>query len=395
MKKMILMSLIACLFLQAQALRIEYGNNVTITSPVYEDLYIAGGTVTVNAVIHGDLIVAGGTVIINDSVMNDILLAGGNVTLNGFAGDDVRCAGGNIKITKNIAGDLVITGGTVILDKGVSIGSLLVSGGDVTIDGTVTGELKGAVGKLVLNGTVAKDMDCRGGTITVNGSVTGKSVLAAGKIIIGNNASFNNDVRYWNKKRAVDFKQSLKNGKAIYDSSLKIQTGEWFYLGGATVLFLLWYLGMALLMILLVQYLFSATMKKAADTVFTDTAKSLGYGFLYFIGVPVLILVALVTVIGVPVGILLLTGYIFSLLLATVIAAVTASNWVNNRNKYQWSYWKLVFAAFGLFVLLKLVSLLPFAGSVILFVVGCICFGAILLTAKTNFRKEKQTQVQL
>ncbi len=366
-------------FVTTYAFRIEYGNNIIISRPVYEDLYVAGGNITINAPIYGDLIIAGGTIIINDSVMNDILLAGGNVTFNGFAGDDIRCAGGNIHISKNIGGDLVIAGGEVTIDKGVSIGGLITAGGDITVDGNITGEVRGAAGNLFLNGNIGKNIDCRGVKIIVNGTVGGKSVLAARDIIIGNDAVFNNDVRYWNKQGSLDFKQSLKTGKATYDPSLRIQTGQWYYLGAATVLGLLWYLGMALLMILIVQYLFTATMKKAANTIFNDALKSLGFGFLFFIAVPVAALIAFITVIGVPVGLLLTFSYVALILQAAVITSVVAANWLNNRNNYKWSYWRMVFAAFGIFILLKLISLTPFAGWLIMIVLVCMAFGGILL----------------
>ena len=65
----------------------------------------------------------------------------------------------------------------------------------------------------------------------MNGSIGGKSTLAAREIIIGNNAVFNDDVRYWNKKGALDFKQSLKNGKAIYDPHCAFAMGNGITLG--------------------------------------------------------------------------------------------------------------------------------------------------------------------
>lgn len=68
MKKIFLLAAILGNCIYAAAFRIEYGNNITISMPVYEDLYIAAGTITINAPIYGDLIVAGGTVIINDTV---------------------------------------------------------------------------------------------------------------------------------------------------------------------------------------------------------------------------------------------------------------------------------------------------------------------------------------
>lgn len=388
MKSIFLLTAMLIGFVNAFGFKIEYGTNVTISKPVHGDLYAAGGTITINAPVYGDLVVAGGTVIINDTVKNDVLVAGGEVTVNGFVGDDIRCAGGEIRIEKNVAGDVVVSGGSVVIAKGATIGGMLVSGGDIVIDGDVNGEVRGAVGELSLNGNVLKDMDCRGGEITINGTVNGKSALAAKNIKIGNNAAFNGDVRYWNKKGTPDFKQSLKNSKAVYDPSLGIRAGQWYYLGSATILGLLWYLGMALLMILIVQYLFSTTMKKAANTSFNNTLKSLGFGFLFFIAVPLMAAVAFITIIGVPVGLLLVFGFITLLLLATVIISVVASNWLNNRNNYKWNYWRIVLAAFGIFIVLKMVSITPFVGWLIMTVMACITFGAILLSINW---KRKQT----
>lgn len=388
MKKIFLIVSMLAGTMQAFAFRIEYGNNIIINQAVHEDLYIAGGTVTINAPIYGDLIIAGGTVIINDTVSNDILLAAGNVSFNGFVGDDIRCAGGNLHISKNVTGDVVIAGGTVLIDKQVTIGGLLSSGGDITIEGNVNGAIKAVFGTLVLNGNIAKDIDCRGGKITINGLINGAAVLAARDIVIGSNAAFNNNVRYWNKKGVLDFKQSLKNGKATFDPSLNILTGEWYYLGAATILGLLWYLSMVLVLIFIVQYLFSNTMKRAANTVFENALKSLGYGFIFLIGVPVLAVVAFATIIGVPVGLLLIIGYIILLLLATIITAVVAANWFNSRNNYKWKYWHIVFVAFGIFILLKIISSAPFVGWLAIILLVCISFGGILLNINWKSKRK-------
>ena len=389
MKKILFLIIMAASFMPAAAFRIEYGNNIVITRPVYENLYITGGTVTINAPVHGDLIIAGGTIVINDSVFNDILLAGGRAFLNGFVGDDIRCAGGEIHISKNVTGDVVVAGGQVFIDKGVTVGSLLATGGNITVDGNVNGEVKGAFGNLFLNGNIAKDIDCRGGKITIKGRIDGRSVLAASEIIIGNDASFENDIRYWNRKGKLDFKQNLKNGKAIYDPSLRIRNGEWYYLGAATILGLLWYLGMAFLMILIIEYLFANTLKKAGDTVFNKSLRSLGFGFLFLIGLPVAAVVLFITLIGVPVGLLLVLFYIITLLLSSVITSIVVANWVNNRNNYHWNVWHIALAAFGIFIVLKLLSSAPLVGWLAMILLTCSSFGAILLNVNWKSYKTR------
>lgn len=364
--------------LNAAGTRFEYGNHVVINTPLYEDLYVAGGTITINAPVFGDVIIAGGSVVINDSVANDLLIAGGNVTLNGHIGDDIRCVGGNIRVGKNVNGDVVIAGGKICIEHGANVGNLLVSGGNIQIDGIVNGEIKGRFGQLVLNGTALKNVDCSGGRITINGNVEGLSVLAAKEIIIGDRATFKNDVRYWCKRPDINFKHAMMNGKAVYDPGLRLRSRQWYFLGTATVIGMLWLLGMAFTMIFIIQYLFSTTMSKAADTAFSKTVKSFGWGVLFFAGVPVAALATFVTIVGVPVGIFLLFAYIFLFLLATTITSVVTANWINNKYKKNWRNSELMAAALIVYVLLKLATLIPVAGWVLAVLFVCTAFGAIL-----------------
>jgi len=387
MKHLVLLGLLLGIIYSVQATRIERGQHVVISQPVYEDLYITGADVVINAPVHGDLTIAGGTVTINDSVLNDIIIAGGTVTLNGFAGDNIRCAGGKLYILKNVAGDVVAFGGNIIIGKNVTIRNLIGAGGNITIDGNVTGMVRTVSGNLFLNGVVMKDIDCRGGKITINGTVHGQSILAANnEIVIEKGAAFDNGIRYWAPGQRVDFGQSVKGGQPIYDPSLRMDNNQWYYLGFSSVLWVLWYLGMVLLMIMIVQYLFSSTMKKAGRAMYDKSLKSFTYGLLFWIGAPVAAAVACVTIIGVPVGIILILAYIILALLATVITAVVAANWLSNRSNTNWQYWRMVFASLGIFVVFKILSFIPFIGWFILGVLVCIAFGSVLLNV--NWRRK-------
>lgn len=381
-KRMLFLLIFLTALPQAKAYQIVYGENLIISQPVYEDLYVAGGTVSINAPVHGDLIVAGGTIAINDSVYNDLLLAGGTVTLNGYVGDDIRCAGGQLRISKNAGGDVLIAGGTINIEREVTLKGLVISGGTVIIDGTVLGEIRSAAGNFVLNGTAGKGIDCRGGKITINGDVKGMAVLSAmNKLVIGNSASFTNDVRYYSPESKVDFRQSVKNGKAVYDESLAVNKDERRMMGFG-VMGLLWYLGMVLIMIMLIEYLFTRLLKKAGDTFRYEKLKSLVRGFLFFVVVPVLAVLAFVSIVGLPVGFILLFGYILVLSVTTSITALVITHSLNNNYFHKTNYWSLVFIAFGIFILLKLVSLIPVLGWLVMLVLACIALGAVILNVK-------------
>ncbi|HEY0742725.1 MAG TPA: hypothetical protein VGD40_14750 [Chryseosolibacter sp.] len=369
--------------------QLKSGENVRIDEPVNHDLYVAGGTVTVDAPVRGDLIVAGGTIIVNDTVTQDILVAGGNITLNGFVADDIRCGGGKIVLAGNVAGDFVVTGGEIeILKKASVSGNVLSTGGEVIVDGVIAGDLRNASGTFTLNGTTERELESKGGKITINGNVLGNAVLAGESIEVGSEAKFNKDVRYWDRSGAVDFKNSLQGREPIFDSALEIQNGKWHYLGFASFMMVLWYLGTALVMILLVHFLFSAVLSSAANTVKEASLKSLGVGFLFMVGVPIAIVITFITIIGIPLGILSLIAYVTILLLATVIVSLLAANWINNVY-YQgsWANGRVVLAAFGIFIFLKLASLTPVVGPLIMLLLACMSFGGILLNVRWKKNK--------
>jgi hypothetical protein len=264
---------------------------------------------------------------------------------------------------------------------------LLISGGDVTIDGNVRDGVRGVFGELFINGNVFNNVDCRGGEITINGHLNGKSILAANTITIGDSAVFNDDVRYWNRKASLDLKNAQKFGTAIYDPVLKVHNAQWYYLGAATFFGLLLYLGMALVMILLIQYLFSHTMRKAAVAIFEHAFQSFSLGFAFLVAVPVMVIVCFITIIGLPVGLILMSGFIMLLLLTTSITSIIIANWFNNQYRSKWGFWKISFTAFWVFLLLKFLFLLPFVGWLITCLTASMAFGGIVYVVIQNRKK--------
>lgn len=369
--------------------QLRSGDDIVIDEPVDHDLYVAGGSVTLNAPVKGDLIVAGGTVVVNDTVAQDILAAGGDLLLLGFVADDIRCAGGTIQLGSSVSGDVVAAGGRIqILKDAVISGNLLSTGGDVTLDGRVKGDVQAASGTFTLNGTAEGELECKGGKILVNGDVAGRAVLAAEEIEIGSHATFGKGVRYWNERGSLDFGNSMRNGEATYDPSLEIEDGKWHYLGFASFIMLLWYLLTAFVMMLLIQYLFSATLRNSANNVVNSSLKALGVGFLFLVGVPIVIIILFVTIIGIPVGILTFVVYLTIILFATSIVALLIANWVNTTYyRAAWGNGRVVFSALGIFIVLKIGSLTPFIGPLVMLLLACTAFGGILLSI--SWRKKK------
>jgi len=376
------------------AMVIESGSTIVIDQPVHEDLYLAGGTVTINAPVYGDLVVAGGTIFINDTVARDILVAGGRVTINGYVGGKIRCLGGTVKIGGDVQGDVVIAGATMVLYKGSTVsGSLLSTGGDLTLNGTIQGDITAAAGQFKLYGVAGRNIDCRGGKIEIDGKVAGTAILAASDwLMIDQNASFHGPIRYWTPDKTTSFGQSFSNGQAVRDESLAIKERPWYLFGAATIIGVLWYLGMGLVMIILLQYLLAPILQKAGDTVYSNPLRSLGTGFLFIAGMPLLITLLFFTFVGIPIALILLFIYITALLFCSSFIALVAAHRLSGRSSNDKAFWPRIWAAFGMLILLRIIISTPFLGWGLFFLLACIAYGSVLLNLRRTRRPHAAVQ---
>lgn len=392
-KRFVITSLLALLLtLPALALRFESGENVRISQAVYEDIYVLSGTIYIDAPVYGDIWCAGGTVTVIDTVTGDIVLGGGNIYLRGTVLDDVRAAGGTLTISGHIGGDLLVTGGTISVERDAIIdGTVAVSGGTVAFGGIARGIFKSVAGKLDLNGTVEKDFEFNGGELTLNGTIGGASQLVAQNITIGGNAALRGPVRYWAEAGEISFGNALQNGAtATFDPSLRkhFEQPDAKFLGFASFLAVMWYLLAGFTLLWLGQWFFGRTFKAAATTASAEPVRSLGYGFLYFVVVPVGIVLLFITVIGIPIGLIALLFYGLFFALASIITALVGANWIDQRKAYNWRLLQLVFVALGLLVVLKLLTFIPFLGWIVKIAAVLIAFGAILDNTRI-FRRDR------
>jgi hypothetical protein len=368
---------------------VENGNTVVIDHPVSDDIYLAGGTLTVNAPVHGDIVAAGGTIYINDTVIGEVLVAGANVTVNGYVSGKVRCIAGTLRIAQHIDGDLVIAGGTLSLEHHATVsGSLLATGGSLVLNGIVRRDIRAACASLRLYDSVGGNIDCRAADIEINAPVGGTSTLVAtNQLDIGTGAAFDGDVHYWAPETA-DFGSALKSAKATRDDSLRPPAKHWYFLGAVTIWSAFWYLGIAFVEVLLVQFLLGPLLRKAGNSVSARAWRSLATGFLWIFGVPVGIVLLCFTAIGLPIAAVVLLGYIAVWILGPGLVGTVMASWLNSRGNREWSLWPLVLAGFGCSVLLRLLFSVPFVGWIAAAFVTCLAFGSILVNIHWKKRAE-------
>jgi len=343
----------------------ENEGDILINKTQQDDTYRAGETIKVNAVVQGDLVIAGGNLIVNDSINGDLTAAGGELFLNSYIADDVRIAVGRATIDSEVGDDLVVFGGEVILTENAIIhGNLICFAGNIEINGEVLGKL-----------------DIKGGDVLIDGTIRETSKIIGEDITIGSNAKFYKDVEYWNSDGEIDFKNTLVNAKAQFNKDLSEEKSQLSMTSFGTNSFKLWgyYILSAFLVILVLHALFRNAFSSAVEGIENNWLKSFGFGLIYLIGIPLLIILALLMIIGIPLGLFATVIFIFSLLFGHLIAALLVVYYFKYKKEKDWGFWSITFLALLCAIVLRLLTMIPFAGILLSVVILSITYGALTL----------------
>lgn len=375
--------------------QIKTGDNVTISSPQSDDVYLAGEDIDIDAIVKGDVVAAGSYITVNDSITQDLIVAGGDIIIKGYVADDIRAAGGKLTIDSEVGDDVIVAGGELTITKDAVInGNLITVGGTTKIKGVVKGMLKARAGELEMNGIVEGDAILYGEEMKIDGKIYGTSEIVAENIKIGENAQFHKNVSYWSEDGQVDFKSALIDTSANLDENLMggHEDFPWKFFGIAAFGFWVFYMFSAFLVILIVNYFFKQLFKEAVTYIEKDLWKSLGYGLIYLFGLPLLIALTFMIIIGIPISLFLLSFYIFSVLFGHLVAALLLTYYLGLRNDGTWGLWKTSFIALAFAFVIRLLTFIPLLGSVISFVVMAFAYG---LLAYTLWQRRNQKNLKI
>ena len=140
-----------------EAQSVEVGDVLTIASgEVREgDVYAAGEAVRVDGRLNGDLVAGARRILVDGRVEGDVFAAGNTIDLRGPIGDSTRIAGQILTVDTTIDGDLLAGGEELHLTENASVaGGLTAAASLVEIDGTVGNGARVAAGEIIVRGTV-------------------------------------------------------------------------------------------------------------------------------------------------------------------------------------------------------------------------------------------------
>ncbi|MEA1908500.1 MAG: hypothetical protein U9N43_05660 [Euryarchaeota archaeon] len=324
-----------------------------------DDLLVAGDTIMINGDISGDLIAAGGNIEVAGGVNDDVWITGGSLIIDGKIGDDLRAAGGDIHLRGSVTDNAMIAGGTITASSNSDVG----------------GDLDVAGGSIKIAGHVGSDLSCAGGSVVIGGAIDGNATIYANKIQILQSARIQGDLEYTSDKE-IEIPAGTVIGDVVYKRSEKKVED----IHSKTTSSIISFLSILLIGLLMVRFTGKTTVR-VSDTIATQILKSLGSGVLLLIAIPLIALILMLTVIGLPLGLIVLFVYIIILYISKIFVGLAIGRRITTYAKQEISspYWHLVV---GLIVI-AFATRIPLLGFLISLIVILAGLGALVMTWKS------------
>lgn len=251
---------------------------LTISAKSTDDIFAAGGDISINGAQADHLLAAGGDITVVNAAVHDLVLFGADATLvSGIATDDLVAAVGDL----DIQADFKIGGSAVL------------SGGELTIAAPVGGELRAA-----------------GGRINLAANVEGDAHLVGEKVMIGPNVRIGGDLRHRAHEIVIDPTAVIVGEMVRLEPVRRPDLERWgAKAAAAAALFALAFLiGIGVLVVAIALAL-PALMNSSAAMIRNKPLSTLGVGFLISVAAPVVIVILLASLFGIPLALLIAVIY--------------------------------------------------------------------------------------
>jgi cytoskeletal protein CcmA (bactofilin family) len=249
-------------------------------------------------------------------------------------------------------GDRVVITGPVTIDRGATADDVVVIDGPVSVGGRVRGDLVVVNGRLRISGTVEGDVV----------AVADRAALAPGARVGG-------DFIYGDERPLV------ASGATIGGDVQRVSVGEVTDPVGFVGAAALWIAVSvsALVLGLLLLWLAPRALDAAFRAASTSPGATIGWGLLLFFGLPILAVIALVTIVGIPLGVALLLA-----LLPIYAIGYTTSAWLLGRRLVRPPRGRVLAFLAGL-AILRILAIIPIVGGIVWFAATVVGLGALLV----------------
>ncbi len=344
------------LFLFSSLFCEEQGNNeeeivvLPSTAIVNGDYFANGRTVEISGTVNGDVYIFGGQVFIDGIVNGDVLVAGGSVEISGRVSKNVRLMAGQASITGHIGQNLTGVTATIELSPSSSVGR------NVTI----------VSGNTDLESTVGNNVRLYSSSVRISDGIRGKVVAYVGRLRLTSKVKIGETLEYWSNNNALIDPNAVIQGGVTHHPSFfydvfhsKILQG--LKIGSKLAALLMNFFYSFVIGLIMLRY-FPRRVDRTIETLNEKPAQSLVAGIVLVFLLPITMLALIITILGVPFALTLLSLTVVGFYTAKILAILWLSTHI--FRKFEFKKHKKLYFAFGLIVYFIL-SVIPYLGTVV------------------------------
>ncbi len=347
---------------------------------IEDDYFATGEAVTVAGTVKGDVFIMAGQASIEGQVNGDILAASGQVTISGPVTGNIRVAGGDVILSSEVGGNVTVLGGNLLIDDRA----------------TISGSLNGVVGNARILSPIGKSVHMSGGQLTLGSEVEKNVKAAVGKLALVNGAHIKGDLVY-----ISDEDLDVSGGALIDGATVKKvlpeqaqarkgkEDGKKAFLGLVGFGTIFWLVNMFLFGALLLGFAPRYT-SNVIEAVRTRFWFSLLVGFVFSVATPIVIVILLVTVFGIPLALLAIVVYFILMMYGKIMFALFLGTKLQKYMTFAQN--KYLVLLIGL-IAYSILSWIPLFGWIIGTIGSLAGLGALVMAKKDTYNQMRAKKI--
>lgn len=361
------------------AVELKTGDVVLVPKdkPIEGDVTAAANQVSIRSGVKGDVLAAGKSVEVSGPVKDSVMLAGRDVVLANSSGNDAFMAGAMVAVAAPVADNAYLAGRRVDLTKDGSVGVDLLVGGE----------------EVGISGKVGRDLRVGADYVTISGEV-GRNVYAdVENLRLTKNALIKGDLYYDSPRKAIIDEGAKVLGKIHHrlPSKEKIRLAIFSSVAWRIGLFI-----SALIFGAVALAVFPNRSQKAADTIKGSFWSSAGIGLILLIVIPITCVIAMISVVGIPLALAVLAIYFILIYASRIFAALALGQWILGRGRETKPkpIGSMILGLLVFEIALPLIALVPALGGLVSGVAGFFILITGLGGLLVSWYRDRRTQAE-
>jgi hypothetical protein len=339
-------------------------DNQNVSGVTNHSIYTFGQNVDITGTVNGDVICAGQSVEINATVNGDVLCAGQTVSVEGKINGNIRVAAQTADIKATVMKSISVAGQTVNIDKSAS------SGGDMAI----------AAQSADINGSVGRDLSAAVSSLSLSNKVGRNANLRVGQLQLNSGTSIGGNLSYKSSNSLSKSSNVNVFGKTYYSYA---QPKHVSFFKSKGLLFHLFFIAAVVILGLILVAVFPQSFVNVYAISRHRFWLALLIGFLASIIVPILIIVIMFTLFGIPFAALAALMWLAAIILSAPISSFYLGGLILKREK------KIPLIMLIGSVILGVLTLIPILGWLITLLAIWLGTGSLIIFVKQSYKKPK------